>query len=54
MVKAIKCGRCDTIATTLSCVSASIRSTIEPRRRQSSAIRSTAAASPPGTGVMMT
>ena len=51
MVKAIRCGRCDTIASTRSWCAGSMRSIIEPQRRHSSSTFATAASSVPGGGV---
>ena len=53
MVKAIRCGRWDTIATTRSCVAGSSVSIIDPQRRQNSRTFSTAIGSLPGSGVTM-
>src|SRR5690348_3030719 len=51
MVKAIRCGRCDTTASTRSWWPGSIRCTIDPQRRQNSSIFATADSSVPGGGV---
>ena len=51
MVKAIRCGKCETMASTRSWWPGSIRSTMDPQRRQSSSTFCTESSSVPGGGV---